>query len=191
MDNSREFPYQRVGNRAFKDNHGLRTRHAVHVDAPGGGGESECVCADVDLVPLDEVHQVVPQVQSQLAWDKFASVSSERVAIQWRPYGGGHCSVRFDSPLGNGRLASGDSAALPRSSRIHGLEKVGVEVVVHLAYIVFKLFYFLHSPTIHSLKTVLYLLSFEAFNDSMYSTNMVSFDCSPWIRQPRCYIHCL
>ena len=26
---------------------------------------------------------------------------------------------------------------------------------------------------------VLYLLSFEAFNDSMYSTNMVSSDCSP------------
>ena len=34
---------------------------------------------------------------------------------------------------------------------------------------------FLHSPTIHSLKTVLNLLSFETFNDSMYSTNMVFF----------------
>ena len=51
--------------------------------------------------------------------------------------------------------------------------------------------HFLHSPTIHSLKTVLYLLSFDAFNDGMYSTNMVSFDCSPGIQQPRCYIHCL
>ena len=30
-----------------------------------------------------------------------------------------------------------------------------------------------------------YLLSFEAFNDGMYSTNMVSFDCSPEIQQPR------
>ena len=48
--------------------------------------------------------------------------------------------------------------------------------------------HFLHSPTIHSLKTVLYLLSFEAFNDSMYSTNMVSSDFSPGIRQPRYYI---
>ena len=27
--------------------------------------------------------------------------------------------------------------------------------------------HFLHSPTIHSLKTVLYLLSFEVFNDGM------------------------
>ena len=50
-------------------------------------------------------------------------------------------------------------------------------------------FHFLHSPTIHSLKTVLYLRSFEAFNDGMYSTNMVSFYCSPGIQQPRCYIH--
>ena len=40
-------------------------------------------------------------------------------------------------------------------------------------------------------KTVLYLLSFEAFNDGMYSTNMVYFDCSPGIQQPRCHIHCL
>ena len=45
--------------------------------------------------------------------------------------------------------------------------------------------HFLHSPTIHSLKTVLYLLYFEAFNDGMYSTNMVHFDCSPGIQQPR------
>ena len=51
--------------------------------------------------------------------------------------------------------------------------------------------HFLHSPTIHSLKTILYLLSFEAFNDGIYSTNMVYFDCSPIIQQPSCYIHCL
>ena len=38
--------------------------------------------------------------------------------------------------------------------------------------------HFLHSPTIHSLKIVLYLLSFEAFNDSMYITNMLSSDFS-------------
>ena len=56
---------------------------------------------------------------------------------------------------------------------------------------IFLLLHFLPSPTIHSLKTVLYLLSFEAFNDGMYSTNMVSFDWSPGIQQPRCYIHCL
>ena len=37
----------------------------------------------------------------------------------------------------------------------------------------------------------LHLLSFDAFNVGMYSTNMVSFDCSPGIQQPRCYIHCL
>ena len=48
-----------------------------------------------------------------------------------------------------------------------------------------KNIHFLHSTAIHSLKTVLYLLSFEAFNDSMYSTNMVYFDCPPGIRQPR------
>ena len=35
-----------------------------------------------------------------------------------------------------------------------------------------------HSPTIH----------FEAFTDSMYSANMVSYDFSPGIWQPRCYI---
>ena len=40
-------------------------------------------------------------------------------------------------------------------------------------------------------KTVLYLLSFEAFNDGMYSTNMVYFDYSPGIQQPRYHIHCL
>ena len=34
-------------------------------------------------------------------------------------------------------------------------------------------------PLLSSLKTVQYLLSFETFNDSMYSTNMVSSDCSP------------
>ena len=45
--------------------------------------------------------------------------------------------------------------------------------------------HFLHSPNIHSLKTVLYLLSFDDFNDSMYSTNMVSFDCYPGMQQPR------
>ena len=39
--------------------------------------------------------------------------------------------------------------------------------------------HFLQSPTIYSLKTVQNLLSFEAFNDGMYSTNMVYFDCSP------------
>ena len=48
----------------------------------------------------------------------------------------------------------------------------------------------IHSPTIHSLKTVLYLLSFEAFNDGMYSTNIVSFDCSPGIQQPRWFMVC-
>ena len=47
---------------------------------------------------------------------------------------------------------------------------------------IFVFLHFLHSPTIHSLKTVLYLLSFEAFNDGMYSTNMVSFYCSPGIQ---------
>ena len=44
------------------------------------------------------------------------------------------------------------------------------------------------TPTIHSLTTVLYLLSFEAFTDSMYSANMVSYDFPPGIWQPRCYI---
>ena len=34
-------------------------------------------------------------------------------------------------------------------------------------------------------ETVLYLLSFEAhFNDGMYITNIVYFDCSPGIQQP-------
>ena len=47
---------------------------------------------------------------------------------------------------------------------------------------------FLHLPTIHSLKTVLYILSFETFNDSMYSTNMVLLAV---LRQHRCYIHSL
>ena len=51
--------------------------------------------------------------------------------------------------------------------------------------------HFLQSPTIYSLKTVQNLLSCEAFNDGMYSTNMVYFDCSPGIQQPRCHIHCL
>ena len=49
-----------------------------------------------------------------------------------------------------------------------------------------KLIFFLHSFTslLSTVSTVLYLLSFEAFNDDMYSTNMVSFDCYPGIRQP-------
>ena len=40
-----------------------------------------------------------------------------------------------------------------------------------------KYFLLLHFliPLLFSLKTVLYLLSFEAFNDGMYSTNMVFF----------------
>ena len=57
----------------------------------------------------------------------------------------------------------------------------GLKKIKKLAFdqIDFFKIHFLHSPTIHNLKTVLYLLSFEAFNDSMYSTNMVSYDCSP------------
>ena len=43
----------------------------------------------------------------------------------------------------------------------------------------FKMDFSVKKNTSFTLKTVLYLLSFEAFNDSMYSTNMVSSDCSP------------
>ena len=46
----------------------------------------------------------------------------------------------------------------------------GVKKTILVSLLSCKKNHFLHSPTIHSLKTVLYLPSFEACNDNMYST---------------------
>ena len=44
------------------------------------------------------------------------------------------------------------------------------------------------TPLPSTVSTILYLLSFDAFNVCMYSNNMVSFYFSPGSRQPRSYI---